>query len=192
MEYDRLHWVREQCSPEDSIADIGCNKGHTFREWRNRDNVIHIDIDLYALPNFIQADAAKLPLEDNSVDVAILSEILEHVEDPVACLKEAMRIATRKVVITVPNEHEWEEEALPFDTIEKQEERTGKSREELAKATAPALVHHTSDNYEHIWHVRHYTEETFKKDLEKAGYGSYKLSTLKNGPFVWFCAVETL
>jgi SAM-dependent methyltransferase len=40
-------------------------------------------------------DGERVPLEDGSVDTVILLEVLEHLEDPAALLREARRVAAR-------------------------------------------------------------------------------------------------
>lgn len=54
------------------------------------------------------ADAARIPRPDDSVDVVLLVHLLEHLE-PEHCrraIDEALRVATRRVVIAVPYEDE--------------------------------------------------------------------------------------
>lgn len=51
----------------------------------------------------------RLPFEDKSFDTVIMLELLEHVEDPDKLLSEAVRVARRNVLITVPNSTEFQE-----------------------------------------------------------------------------------
>jgi len=51
---------------------------------------------------FVQGDALHLPFRDHSFDVVILSHVLEHLENPLAGLREAARVAPRALV-RVPN-----------------------------------------------------------------------------------------
>lgn len=51
---------------------------------------------------FAVANAYKLPYKDKSIDTVLLLDILEHIDDTKA-LKEAMRVAKKRVIIVVPN-----------------------------------------------------------------------------------------
>jgi 2-polyprenyl-3-methyl-5-hydroxy-6-metoxy-1,4-benzoquinol methylase len=48
-------------------------------------------------------DGERLPAQDGSVDTVVLFEVLEHLEDPAALLREARRVAARNVLVTTPN-----------------------------------------------------------------------------------------
>jgi ubiquinone/menaquinone biosynthesis C-methylase UbiE len=48
-------------------------------------------------------DATSLKFSDNSFDTALLFEVLEHANNPDAILKEAKRVSSKNVLITVPN-----------------------------------------------------------------------------------------
>lgn len=45
----------------------------------------------------------KLPFTDNSFDTVVMLDILEHLYDPEALLKEAKRVSRRSVIVGVPN-----------------------------------------------------------------------------------------
>ena len=55
--------------------------------------------ELFALPS-AAVDCARLPFADGAFDVVVCSEVLEHVEQPVATLLELCRVARRAVVVT--------------------------------------------------------------------------------------------
>lgn len=184
----RFKWIKEQIDADAKIVDIGSNKGHTFYHWPKKENVTNVDIDLYDTWNFVRASADDLPFEDNSYDVAVLAEILEHVPDPVKVLKEAKRVAKR-LLITVPFEYIWPENLDPLMSIEDKEKKEGKTRLEMAKEANPAKEFYMDDNLNHLWHVRFYTEETIKKDIEEAGLNIESCELLKDGGFAWYCIV---
>jgi ubiquinone/menaquinone biosynthesis C-methylase UbiE len=52
-------------------------------------------------------DAGAVPIRDHSVDLVLAIEVLEHLPDPAAALRELARIAARDVVVSVPNEPTW-------------------------------------------------------------------------------------
>ena len=102
------------------IIDIGCNIGELFgNKATNVDKSSLSDLRKESgnknliIPNYVQADAKDLPFEDLEFDLAFLGEILEHVDDPLAVLNEAQRVA-HVIIFTVPNESEWDPRLKPF------------------------------------------------------------------------------
>ena len=95
------------------IADVGCGTGDLARAVGRRfDRVIGIDAVRYpGLPSevaFLQADldSGRLPLDAASVDVAAAVEVIEHLENPRAFMRELARV-TRPggwVAVTTPNQ----------------------------------------------------------------------------------------
>ncbi|HEY2513896.1 MAG TPA: class I SAM-dependent methyltransferase [Polyangiaceae bacterium] len=51
-------------------------------------------------------DATSLPFGDRTFDVVTLLEVLEHIPDPARALSEAVRVAGRFVVLTVPSKED--------------------------------------------------------------------------------------
>jgi SAM-dependent methyltransferase len=182
---DRLKWIREQVQEGEKIVDIGSNDGHTFIDTPFMGNVTNVDIDQHPIWNFVRADAAKLPFEDKSFDVAVLAEIIEHVPDPVAVIKEANRVAKR-LILTVPNEHKWTEIVKPFNTTAIMREKGIDIAHEARQGNANVTEFYTEDNYEHLWHARFYTMETLHDDLSKAGIKKFEINEGNDENFVWF------
>ncbi len=179
----RYDWLIK--NSEGKIVDIGGNQGITFGQ---DPDVTVVDIDKYDIPNFVQADASKLPFTDKSYDTAVLSEILEHVDDPVKCMKEAKRVA-KKVVITVPNEYEWEEGLGAFMKLEDKKKEQGSEKFEKDVKGANPVEKFYDDDYQHLFHHRFYTKESLEEDLKKAGYENYKITDLKHGGWAWLGVV---
>lgn len=168
-----------------SIIDIGSNNGSVFPDFM-RDRITSVDRDLYDIPNFVRANAEKLPFKNQEFDTAVLAEILEHVDNPVKVIREALRVS-RRVIITVPNDALWDKDRYPFEDIDKTIARTGKTREELAKLGNPDVKDFDkSDNLGHLWHVRWYSRETLDIDLKKAGVKSYYITDLSECGVHWF------
>lgn len=182
--HERLSWIRKQINKDAKIVDIGCNKGHLFAGW-DRTNITSVDIDKYDLPNFVQADATKsLPFKDKEFDIAVLGEIIEHVDNPVDVIREVMRVC-KKLIMTTPWECRWTSDLMPMATIEERMkvDRVD-SRLELAKIANPAISFHTEDNLEHLWHKQFPTPTIMKEWLNKADISEYKLVELRDGNWV--------
>jgi SAM-dependent methyltransferase len=93
------------------VLDLGCGLGGYSRALGER------GFDCYALDvveEYVEAarglgvradryDGERLPIEDDAVDTVILIEVLEHLEDPGALLREAGRVAGANVLVTTPN-----------------------------------------------------------------------------------------
>ena len=183
---DRFQWILQHCEIGKKIIDIGSQDGHTFKNTEFSGYVTSVDIDKYDFPGFIQMDANKLEFPDKTFDIAILGEILEHVASPVMVLKEANRVAKR-VLITVPNEFEWDKSLFPFQTIEEDSKRTNRTIEQMAKDGNPeAIEFNTEDGCRHLWHCRYYFEDSLRKDLEDAGIIDYRMEKLNYGGWAFF------
>lgn len=181
---NRLNWIRSNINKDAKIVDIGCNKGHLFDNW-DRNKITSVDIDKYELPNFIQADATKpLPFKDKEFDIAVMGEIIEHTDNPVDVIREAMRIC-KKLIITVPWEARWTSDLMPFASVEDRMKVDNVSnRLELAKVGNPAKEFHTEDNLDHLWHKQFPTPDIVKDWLNKADITNYKLVELRENDWV--------
>ncbi|HET7695178.1 MAG TPA: metalloregulator ArsR/SmtB family transcription factor [Vicinamibacterales bacterium] len=124
--------------PELDVADLGCGEGYlTIEASRFARRVIAVDRSEAVLERAKSLAAVKLarrspgergeiewtrgeienlPLEDESVDVALLSQALHHAEDPDAALREAVRILRSggRVLLLELRRHEeaWVRERL--------------------------------------------------------------------------------
>jgi len=96
------------------ILDVGCGPGVQFWDHRDRLDFTGIDIDAEALEKarvngykqVVRHDVSiGLPFADGDFDVVVLSDILEHLVDPLALLEEAGRVAGTegRIVVSVPN-----------------------------------------------------------------------------------------
>jgi len=94
------------------IVDVGCGTGATAAQLRQYGMVIGVDISPLALSwsrqrgldNLLLSAAERLPIAHESVDVIVATDILEHLEDDIAVLKEFYRVLKPSgyVVVTVP------------------------------------------------------------------------------------------
>ncbi len=54
--------------------------------------------------DYLTADIRQgIPVADNSYDVVISTELLEHLEDPAAAVAEFARVARRRVIVSMPS-----------------------------------------------------------------------------------------
>ena len=101
------------------ILDIGCLNGNLYNFLKSPEFPIKTftGVDLseklivlaktrFPEQTWIQADRLKLPFEDNRFGVVTLLETLEHVDDPKATIKEAVRVCKTNgvLIVSVPNE----------------------------------------------------------------------------------------
>lgn len=117
--------------PALDVADLGCGEGYLALEaaqWARR--VIAVDRSAEVLARaralatrrhvrnvvWRRGELERLPIEDASVDVALLSQALHHASDPAGALGEAVRILREggRVLVLDLREHEesWVREAL--------------------------------------------------------------------------------
>jgi SAM-dependent methyltransferase/biotin operon repressor len=113
------------------VADLGCGEGYlTIEAARWASKVYAIDRSKAVLDRarelasrrkvsnvvWKKGELEKLPLDDQSVDVALLSQALHHAVDPGAALREAVRILAPggRVLVLDLREHEetWVHERL--------------------------------------------------------------------------------
>jgi 2-polyprenyl-3-methyl-5-hydroxy-6-metoxy-1,4-benzoquinol methylase len=100
----------------DSILDVGCGEGFTLN--RLKENGIGkklegieylqaaIDLGKKTYPDIkiTKGNIYELPYKDNSFDLVLCTEVLEHLEKPQDALKELVRVSKKYLIISVPNE----------------------------------------------------------------------------------------
>ena len=92
-----------------TIVDIGCGDGANVRKLRAAGaDALGVDIDVTAAKQkdpdglYLQGGAEALPLEEQSVDIAVLFKSLHHVPDPHAAFPELHRVVKGQVFIAEP------------------------------------------------------------------------------------------
>lgn len=99
-----------------SILDVGAGEGFTLEYLRTQaigkshegidflkkaidlGHKIHPDLTLK------RASIYELPYKDNSFNLVLSTEVLEHLEDPEKGLKELVRVSKKYLLLSVPNE----------------------------------------------------------------------------------------
>lgn len=169
----RVRTIFEWVNPRDDslILDLPCGRGFYLNMLRyaTRARLVGADLDPAVLEKaranvghlpditLMQASIYEIPFADNTFDAVILSEVLEHIDDDVAGLKEAYRVVKPGgvVAITVPHAN------YPFwwDPI-------NKTLETLFN------THIQRGVFAGIWanHVRLYTREALRDAALAAGF----------------------
>lgn len=116
FQYGRLLDFIGPLAPDARILDAGCGAGPALRFLKTR-GFVPFGSDLIEYPlhqahqlvpdaRLIQCDSNHpLPFRDDSFDVILLSEVIEHVESPTFTLQECLRVlrANGAVAMTTPN-----------------------------------------------------------------------------------------
>lgn len=104
-----------------SILDIGCGEGVLTHQWAEKlgeGRIVGIDLDDPKLkgewekrqrPNLeyrVQL-AEDTPFADNEFSIATAIEVLEHVPNPSATIREMARVASDYLLVSVPREPIW-------------------------------------------------------------------------------------
>jgi SAM-dependent methyltransferase len=114
-----VEWLPPSADEALPLVDIGCGRGyflHYYAELGQR-AMVGVESDAATAARaraahaqranvaIVRADAAQLPLADAACSGAILSEVLEHVADDGAVLREVWRVLRRGAIaaITVPH-----------------------------------------------------------------------------------------
>lgn len=113
---DSVYALLEQTDAR-TVLDAGCGEGFVTHALARKNPDLHLTgMDLSAeavayaeqhfgdLARFRTGNLYKLPFSDNSFDVVLCSEVLEHLEDTDRAVAELKRVARQYVLITVPRE----------------------------------------------------------------------------------------
>jgi len=112
------------------LIDVGCGLGSYGRglladgyDWLGVeiDPADCAELARLGLPHR-QVDGRTLPFADASFDAALCLEVLEHVDEPRAFLREVRRVAPRQLIVSVPNcellGYLWDHLAAPWHMLE--------------------------------------------------------------------------
>lgn len=99
-----------------SVLDVGCGEGFILNKLRKENigslwegidyskDAIEIGKKIHPYLNLKQESIYDSKYRDNSFDLVICTEVLEHLEDPSKALKEVLKISKKFVLLSVPNE----------------------------------------------------------------------------------------
>jgi 2-polyprenyl-3-methyl-5-hydroxy-6-metoxy-1,4-benzoquinol methylase len=117
--YDKIFRILKQIDSKYRILEVGCAAGESSRRIERMLNGQYFEASEYegrlvnklieTNPPFkvTQESVYEMHRKDNEFDCVFLLEVLEHLENPEAALKELYRVASRYVVVSVPNEPLW-------------------------------------------------------------------------------------
>lgn len=167
-----------------SVADIGCNTGELGLMWAKKAyNVYGLDVNQALLDvakerakeagveiKYCLGSATKLPWPDETMDVCVAPELLEHVADWESCLQEFTRVLRPKGLLYIstssklcPKQEEFD---LPlyswYPSILK------RYYENLARTTRPEIA-----GYAKYPAVNWFSFYQLRKELAKMGMESY-------------------
>jgi ubiquinone/menaquinone biosynthesis C-methylase UbiE len=184
-EYQRR--VEEAIDPGMSILHAGCGwDKHRITEPHGADcTVVGVDLDPRVGPmfhgEFLLADLADLPLEDDRFDVIVSEYVLEHVQDPVKTFREFSRVLRpggRAIVLT-PNLYSYKTLAARF-TSHRVHEAAGRIR------YGPGQE---EEMYPTVFRCN--TSERFRSVADQADLEIDSVTFVTNGP-TWFQRVPVL
>ncbi|MDO8657821.1 MAG: methyltransferase domain-containing protein [Candidatus Levybacteria bacterium] len=113
--YSSLISLAKPLSPK-TVLDAGCGEGFTMNKLTNfgigkqvegveySKEAITLGKKLFPDLKFKEGSAYELPYKDNSFDLVVCTEVLEHLDEPTEVLKETIRVSKKNIIISVPNE----------------------------------------------------------------------------------------
>ncbi len=106
-----IKFVLKYAEKNDKVLDVGGGEGAYSYDLKKRGyNSICVDIDEKYIKRSKEKgvesyvmDGCNLDFPDNSFDIILLFEVLEHTKNFEDILKEAKRVASKYILITLPN-----------------------------------------------------------------------------------------
>jgi ubiquinone/menaquinone biosynthesis C-methylase UbiE len=151
-----------------TILDVGCGEGFTLKKLKEKGigennegidyskDAVEIGNRIYPHLKIKQGDVYNLNYKDDAFDLSICTEVLEHLNNPTKAVKEIMRVTSKYIVFSVPNE--------PFFIM------------------ANFLRGKYLKNFgNHPEHINHWTAKGFEKFLTSQGLKVVK----SKHPFAW-------
>ncbi|MCK4624308.1 MAG: class I SAM-dependent methyltransferase [Phycisphaerae bacterium] len=104
---DRFTLVASLIPPDCSVLDVGAGPAHIRRYLKPGIYYVAQDFSPEALRraggNHILSGCTRIPVAEGSFDTVLALEILEHLDAPQRLIRECVRIASRQLIFSVPN-----------------------------------------------------------------------------------------
>lgn len=118
--FERAFVKMFQLQPGENMLEIGCGEGYLMSQIHTRfpsTKMTGLDVSFNIVKvanrvgcpdvSFLQASAYELPWEDESWDVVVACEVLEHLKNPERALAEMRRVCRKGCLVSVPREPFW-------------------------------------------------------------------------------------
>ena len=106
--YDKYRLTNQALRPEvHSVLDVGCRDAILKRHLRG--DIAYTGIDLIPGPGVDHVGNAEegLPFADCTFDAVVALDLLEHADNIWFVFDELLRVASRQVVVLLPNAYHW-------------------------------------------------------------------------------------
>jgi ubiquinone/menaquinone biosynthesis C-methylase UbiE len=188
---DRYRLLFDWLPETDRVLDIGCGNG-IYTQWlaKKCDVAVGIDHNQKNLDwaktefphcEFVFSNGESLPFDDNSFGAVMLTEVLEHLQDDRATLKEIARVLRPGGVLLISTPHRGLFAGLDPDNVLNSFFATV-SRLRIPKPGGGRFY----QNFRFDWH-RHYSEKELRAllsadfEIEKLDFGGLLLYPLLYG-----------
>jgi SAM-dependent methyltransferase len=107
--YDKYRLTNQVLRPEvRSVLDVGCRDAILKRHLR--EDIAYTGIDLIPGPGVDHVVNAEegLPFADRAFDAVVALDLLEHTDNIWFVFDELLRVASRQVVVLLPNAYHWQ------------------------------------------------------------------------------------
>ena len=91
-----------------NILEVG-GRGNYLRKFLPEDKITVLDVEDSPDDNYVKGDGRKLPFEDDSFDVVVSTDVLEHItsSDRKKFLDEQQRVSKGIIILACPTNTDW-------------------------------------------------------------------------------------
>jgi SAM-dependent methyltransferase len=95
-----------------TVLDVGCRSREIERALATDGSAPYVGVDLAATGDVVADLGDHLPFPNDSVDIVVALDVLEHTDGIHAAFGELCRVARRNVVLSLPNEFDVKQRFL--------------------------------------------------------------------------------